>query len=158
MRRTTMLKSALLAASVLALSPAANAAEGVRVGTLTCNVESGWGHVVASRRDMDCAYQPRGRDAERYVGTIQRYGLDVGHTRGGTLVWAVIAPSSNVGRTALEGNYAGLSANATVGVGGAVHALVGGLDRSITLQPLSVEGNTGLSLAAGVGQMRLKAA
>lgn len=66
--------------------------------------------------------------------------------------------SSNTGPTALEGNCAGLSANATVGVGGGVHALVGGLDRSIALQPLSVEGNTGLSLAAGVGQMRLRAA
>ncbi|HWA00658.1 MAG TPA: DUF992 domain-containing protein, partial [Caulobacterales bacterium] len=75
----------------------------------------------------------------------------------GTLVWAVVAPSSNVGRTALEGSYGGVSADATVGVGGAAHILVGGLDRSITLQPLSVEGNTGVALAAGVGVLHLKA-
>ena len=158
MRKGTLLKTMLLAASVIALAPAANADSGVRIGTLTCNVESGWGHIVASSREMDCVYQPNGRHAEAYKGRIERYGLDIGHTNGGTLVWAVIAPTSNTGDTALEGNYGGLSADATVGVGGGVHLLVGGLDRSITLQPLSVEGNTGVALAAGVGAMRLRAA
>lgn len=69
-----------------------------------------------------------------------------------------MAPTSNVGRTALEGNYGGLAANATVGIGVGANVLVGGLDRSIALQPLSVEGNSGLALAAGVGVMRLRSA
>src|SRR5262245_20248263 len=128
MRRGTLLKSALLAAATFALASSANAASGVRIGTLTCSIESGWGHVVASRRDMDCVYQPRHRDRERYTGVVERYGVDLGHTRGGTLVWAVIAPTSNVGRTALEGTYGGVSANATVGVGGAANVLIGGFD------------------------------
>lgn len=159
MRKGTFLTAALLAVSMLALAPSANAGtSGVRVGTLTCNVASGWGHVVASNRQMRCTYRRAHHDAEHYVGDIRRYGVDVGHTRGGTLIWAVIAPTSNVGRTALEGHYGGISADATVGVGAGAHLLVGGLDRSITLQPLSVEGNTGLALAAGVGTMTLRAA
>ena len=135
MRKGTLLKTALLAASVMALAPNANAASGVRIGTLTCTIESAWGHVVASSRNMDCSYQPRHRNAEHYTGVIERYGVDIGHTRGGTLVWAVVAPSSNVGRTALEGNYGGVSANATLGVGAGAHLLVGGLDRSIICSP-----------------------
>lgn len=159
MRTGTFMKAALIAASMFALATSADASQrGVRIGTLTCHTQGAWGHVVSSRRDMQCTYQRRHHIAEHYTGQIRRYGLDVGHTRGGTMVWAVIAPTSNVGRTALEGNYGGVSANATVGVGGAVNVLVGGLDRSITLQPLSVEGNSGLALAAGVGQMRLRAA
>ncbi|MES1158531.1 MAG: DUF992 domain-containing protein [Terricaulis silvestris] len=159
MRKGTFLKTALLAASVLAMASSANAAgAGVRVGTLTCHVAPAWGHVVASNRNMECSYQRRNHNVEYYTGDIRRYGVDLGHTRGGTLVWAVVAPSSNVGRTALEGSYGGLSANAAIGVGAGAHVLVGGLDRSITLQPLSVEGNTGVALAAGVGVMRLKAA
>jgi len=158
MRKGTLLKSILIAAGTLAMASGANAAgPGVRVGTLSCHVAPAWGHIVASSRDMNCTYQRHDHRAEHYTGVIDRYGLDLGHTRGGTLLWEVIAPSSNVGRTALEGSYGGVSADATVGVGGAAHVLVGGFDRSITLQPLSVEGNTGVALAAGVGVMHLKA-
>src|SRR5262249_51320069 len=147
--KAKILVAALLTAGML-IAPSAQAARGgVRVGTLSCNVAPGWGHVVASNRNMNCLYRPYHRGAERYVGTLSRYGVDLGHVRGGTLVWAVVAPTSNLGRTALEGNYGGVSAGATLGVGGNANVLVGGLDRSIALQPLSVEGNSGLALAAG---------
>ncbi len=152
------LAAALMATSMFALAPQTQAAQsGVRVGTLTCHVKGGWGHLVASNRQMNCLYEPYHRRAERYTGTLSRYGVDVGRTNNGTLIWAVVAPTSNVGRTALEGNYGGVSANATVGIGVGANVLVGGLDRSIALQPLSVEGNSGLALAAGVGVMRLRA-
>jgi len=158
MRKAKLLAAAFLSAGML-LAPSAQAAGGgVRVGTLSCNVAPGWGHVVSSNRQMHCLYRPYHRGAERYTGTLSRYGVDLGHTRGGTLVWAVVAPTSNVGRTALEGNYGGVSANATLGVGAGANVLVGGFDRSISLQPISVEGNSGLALAAGVGYMRLRAA
>ena len=157
--RKTILAAALMATSMFAFAPQTNAAQsGVRVGTLTCHVKGGWGHLVASNRRMNCLYEPYHRTAERYTGTLSRYGVDVGRTNNGTLIWAVVAPTSNVGRTALEGNYGGLAANATVGIGVGANVLVGGLDRSIALQPLSVEGNSGLALAAGVGVMRLRSA
>jgi hypothetical protein len=158
MRKAKLLAAALLSAGMLA-APAAHAAPGgVRVGTLSCSIAPAWGHVIDSQRRMNCTYRPYHRSAERYTGTLSRYGVDLGHTNSGTLVWAVIAPTSNLGRTALEGNYGGVSAAATLGVGGSANVLIGGLDRSIALQPLSVEGNSGLALAAGVGVMRLEAA
>jgi hypothetical protein len=58
-------------------------------------------------------------------------------------------------RGALSGSYGGVTASAAVGVGAGANALVGGLDRSVTLQPLSVEGKTGLEVAAGIGGMTL---
>ncbi len=68
----------------------------------------------------------------------------------------MFAPSSDVRAGALEGDYAGASASATVGVGVGANLLVGGLDKSIALQPLSVEGNSGLNVAAGIGSISLK--
>jgi hypothetical protein len=158
MRKAKLLAAALLSAGML-FAPSAQAAHGgVRVGTLSCNVAPAWGHVIDSKRNMNCLYRPYHRGAERYVGTLSRYGVDLGHTRGGTLIWEVVAPTSNVGRSALAGNYGGVTAGATVGIGGDANVLVGGFDRSITLQPLSVQGNTGLALQAGVGYMRLRSA
>jgi hypothetical protein len=158
MLRTNHFRAAFAGVALLALAaPAAYAADdGVRVGTLQCHVEDGWGHVIASSRDMDCEFRPVDGRPERYSGDLRRYGLDIGYTSDARLIWAVFAPSSDVGRGALEGDYGGVSANATLGVGLGANALVGGFDRSIALQPLSVEGNTGLRAAAGVGVMTLR--
>ena len=93
---------------------------------------------------------------ERYVGSISKFGVDIGYTEGGVLVWGVFAPSSDVREGALQGDYAGASASATVGVGVGANVLVGGLDKSIDLQPLSVEGNKGLNVAAGIGAISLR--
>lgn len=157
MRNTSLLKAGVAAAMLMALAPAANAANaGVNVGTLRCNVEGGWGHVVASSRDMHCVFNPvDGRD-EHYTGELSRYGIDLGYTSDATLVWAVVAPSSSMTRGALEGDYGGVSGQATIGVGLGANVLIGGLDRSIALQPLSVEGNTGLAVAAGAGVITLR--
>jgi hypothetical protein len=105
---------------------------------------------------MHCVFNPvDGRD-EHYTGELSRYGIDLGYTSDATLVWAVVAPSSSMTRGALEGDYGGVSGQATVGVGLGANVLVGGFDRSIALQPLSVEGNTGLAVAAGAGVITLR--
>src|SRR5262249_54035979 len=127
MRKAKLLAAALLSAGMMLAPSVSNAGpSGVRVGTLSCNVAPGWGHVVASSRNMNCLYRPYHRGAERYTGTLSRYGVELGHTRGGTMIWAVVAPTSNIGRTALEGNYGGVTAGATVGVGGNANLLIGG--------------------------------
>ena len=82
--------------------------------------------------------------------------MDIGYTSKAKLIWAVFAPASDVRPGALEGEYAGATAQATVGVGLGANVLIGGLDKSIALQPLSVSGNTGLNVAAGIGQISLK--
>lgn len=150
-------KVTLAAAALLALAPAANAADpGVHVGTLECHVSGGWGHVIASDQDMNCIFRPVDGGPEHYRGQLKRYGIDIGYTNDAHLVWGVVAPSSDLATGALSGDYGGVSANATVGVGLGANVLVGGLDRSIALQPVSVEGNTGLRAAAGVGVITLR--
>ncbi len=147
------------AVALAALAGSAQAApSGVKVGTLTCNVASGWGFVFGSSKDLHCNFRPNGHRGEHYVGSISKFGVDIGYTEGGVLVWGVFAPSSDVRPGALQGDYAGATASATIGVGLGANVLIGGLDKSIALQPLSVEGNTGLNVAAGVGAISLKSA
>jgi hypothetical protein len=154
-----LLIGAAAAVAALAAAGTANAAEhGVKVGELTCNVASGWGFVFGSSKDLHCTFRGNNRRADHYVGSISKFGVDVGYTEGGVLVWGVVAPTSDVRKGALEGDYAGASASATVGVGVGANVLLGGLDKSIALQPLSVEGNKGLNVAAGIGSISLKAA
>lgn len=157
----TVLRHSLFAAAALAalsFTPA-NAQNGVKVGVLSCNVSSGWGFVFGSSKSINCNYRPStGRTVDRYVGTISKFGVDVGYTDGGVIVWNVVAPTSDIKAGALEGEYAGASASAAVGVGLGANVLVGGLDKSIALQPISIEGMTGLNVAAGIGALSLKAA
>jgi hypothetical protein len=146
------------AAAVAALLAVANpaSAAGVKVGVLSCHVSSGWGFIFGSSKDLHCNFSPSARGyGERYVGSVSKFGVDVGYTSGGVLVWDVIAPTSSMRRGALAGAYAGVSGSATVGVGAGANILVGGFNRSITLQPVSIEGNTGLNVAAGIGEITL---
>jgi hypothetical protein len=153
-----MMGAAVLAIGALAFAGTADAApHGIKVGTLTCNVASGWGFVFGSSKDLHCTlHGPKG--PEHYTGSISKFGVDLGYTEGGVLVWGVFAPSSDVRAGALAGDYAGATASATVGVGLGANVLIGGLDKSIALQPVSVEGNRGLNVAAGIGAISLKAA
>ncbi|HUB86160.1 MAG TPA: DUF992 domain-containing protein [Rhizomicrobium sp.] len=156
-----MKKNAFLAASgaaaiaaVLAIAGPANAA-GVKIGVLTCHVSSGWGFIFGSSKDLRCNFAG-GRYGERYVGSVSKFGVDIGYTSGGVLIWDVFAPTSGYHRGALAGGYAGATASATVGVGAGANVLVGGSGRSIALQPISIEGNSGLNVAAGIGSITLR--
>ena len=147
--------AAVLAVGAFAYdSTPAQAQGGVSAGTLTCNVSSGWGFVFGSSRQLRCTYSHPG-GIDHYAGHINKFGVDIGYTQGGVMVWGVLAPTSNLGPGALAGNYAGATASATVGVGVGANALVGGSNRTITLQPLSIEGNTGLNVAGGIGAITL---
>lgn len=141
-------------ASVAAISAPALAQGGVKVGTLSCNVASGFGFIFGSSKALNCTYAGAAGRYEHYTGTIGKFGADIGYTSGGVLVWTVVAPGQ-VAPGALAGTYAGGTASATVGVGVGANALVGGSNSSIALQPLSIEGNTGLNVAAGVASMTL---
>lgn len=151
--------AAALALIALAAPDGAQAQGRVKVGTLACDMSGGIGLIVASRKELRCVFSPsdRGWRREAYVGSVTRLGLDVGATAGGRLVWAVYAPT-NAGRYALAGSYGGASAEATVGAGVGANALAGGSNRTVTLQPLSVQGQAGVSLAAGVAGLELRPA
>ena len=157
MKPLKLMIGAAIAVAGLATAGVANAAPaGIKVGTLTCNVAAGAGFVFGSTKDLRCTYEPTKANVEHYSGTISKWGVDIGYTGKGKLVWAVFAPTSDVRPGAIEGEYAGASAQATVGVGVGANALIGGLDKSIALQPVSVSGSTGLNVAAGIGQISLK--
>jgi hypothetical protein len=149
----------LLLATVAGLATGASAqAEpqgGVKAGTMTCDVASGWGVIIGSSRELNCIYRPVNGSAERYKGRINKFGVDVGYISGGIIVWGVLAPTSDMSPGALAGNYAGATASATLGIGAGAHVLVGGLKKSVALQPVSIEGNSGLNVAAGVASLSL---
>jgi hypothetical protein len=150
--------AAALAAAVglgSAFAPPAGAQGGVAVGNLTCSVSSGWGFVFGSSRALNCTFAGGPGRYEYYVGNIAKFGVDLGYTQGGVLIWTVIAPSANLAPGSLAGSYAGATASATLGVGVGANALIGGSGNTIALQPLSISGNTGLNVAAGIGAINL---
>ena len=148
-----------LLALVASVAPAeAPAQSGVKVGMLNCNVSSGWGLVFGSSRDVNCSFAPAQGKDERYKGTISKFGADIGYSSSAVMVWAVWAPTSSMAPGALAGDYGGVTASASAGVGAGANVLVGGFNKSFTLQPLSIEGNTGLNVAAGVAGLKLQVA
>lgn len=146
-------------ALTLTMTPAkAQDAGRTRVGTLTCNISPGVGMVVGGQRQLNCIYaSARGRGREAYAGTVSTLGLDIGATTGGQMAWAVFAPAT-LPRGALAGTHTGATAGGTVGAGASANVLVGGPDRRIIMQPASVQGQTGVNVAAGVSTLELRPA
>jgi len=157
---TNMLKTAALVASLaLALfaSSQAHAQAKVEIGTLTCVGGEGIGLVVGSKKAYQCQFTATGeRRVETYEATVTKIGIDVDVTGQTTMIWTVLAASQPRRGGALAGIYAGAAADAAVGVGGGGKILVGGSDKSIILQPVSVQGQVGLNLAVGVTGMKLR--
>jgi hypothetical protein len=127
----------------------------VRAGYLTCHVDAGWGFIFGSSRKLDCAYALQPGYTEYYLGSVTKFGADIGYLQSGVIIWAVLAPTTNLGQGALAGHYGGATASAAVGVGAGANVLVGGFKSSIALQPVSIEGQNGLNVAAGVVAMNL---
>ena len=157
MRRASL--ALLGAATLAALSAAvpAQAQSGVNVGSLQCNVAGGVGFIFGSSKDMSCLLVRTDGSAERYVGAINKYGVDIGFTKEASIVWLVFSPGT-VAKGALAGDYGGATAGASVGVGAGANVLVGGSNKQISLQPVSVEGTVGLNVAAGIASVTLRPA
>lgn len=137
---------------------AAQPVERVKSGTLVCDISGGIGFIIGSQKGVQCIFNPdMPGPQEIYVGVISKFGLDLGATSGGQMVWVVYAPTTRV-FGALAGVYDGASAEATVGLGLGANALLGGSNRTVALQPLSVQGQGGLNLAVGVASLELRPA
>ncbi|MCC8430368.1 DUF992 domain-containing protein [Reyranella aquatilis] len=145
---------AILAA--FAAPAAAQTKSGVNAGSLTCTVSGGVGFVFGSSKELTCLFSRSNGMAERYTGTIKKFGLDVGFTKEAQIVWLVFAPGS-LSSGALAGVYAGATASATAGAGVGANVLVGGSNNQVSLQPVSVEGSVGLNVAAGIAEVELRA-
>ena len=150
----------VLAAAAFAalLASPALAESGTKLGLLNCAIEGGAGFIVGSTKDLNCEFQPVSGESDVYTGTVRKIGLDVGVTGKQLMQWLVLAPAKNVYRPgALAGSYAGASAEATAVVGVGANVLVGGFEKSFTLQPVSVSTQTGLNIALGVTDFELNA-
>ncbi len=144
-----------LALGVLAAAAPARAQTTVKTGTLTCHVSSGWGFIFGSSRDLRCTYAGGGKVAN-YTGKISKFGVDIGYVQSGVIVWAVLAPTSDVAPGMLAGDYGGVTAGASAAVGASANVLVGGSKNTISLQPLSVGGEQGINVAAGIAAITLR--
>jgi hypothetical protein len=146
--------SALLGAVLLAATVPAQAQDRVQVGQLACSISAGIGLIVASQRNVSCTFKPDNGPPEAYTGTMTVIGVDVGFTTGSAMVWGVLSGTNRyVGM--LSGTYVGATAQATAVAGVGANALVGGSNRSVALQPLSVQGQVGLNAAGGIGALEL---
>ena len=154
----SVLAAVAVVAAVATPLPVMAQAGRVKAGTLTCDISGGIGLIITSHKDVSCIFTPtEPGPREVYVGGINKFGLDLGATAGGEMVWSVYAPTTRR-FGALAGQYSGASAEATVGAGLGANVLLGGSDRTVALQPLSVQGQAGLNVAAGVAELTLRPA
>ncbi len=158
MRRSFIL-AGIAAAMLVAFFTGANAQQPiqrVQVGILECRGAASVGFVVGSVTNLGCVLRAEGMPEDRYVATIRKVGLDLGITQETALAWGVYAPVARLGPGDLSGDYVGAQGSASVGVGLGGNVLVGGSANSIALQPLSVQGQVGLNVAAGLESLELR--
>lgn len=153
--KITLALAVALAVASAAVAPA-YAKSGIKVGMLSCDVSAGAGFIIGSSKEVNCTFKGDKGHAERYRGSIGKLGVDIGVTAKTSMAWLVFAPGK-VNKGALAGTYLGATAEATVAAGLGANVLVGGSNKSIALQPLSVQAQTGLNLAAGLADLTLKA-
>lgn len=153
---------AAASAALLAAMPAANSqTKGMELGILDCKVEGGAGFIIGSTKDVLCTYRPADSSLapESYHGTISKIGLDIGVTGETLIKWAVLAPNADLyAPGALAGDYVGASAEASAAIGAGANVLVGGSNRTFSLQPLSMQAQTGVNLAIGIAEFKLRTA
>ena len=158
MRRSLILAGAAIAtlATSFAGTHAQQPMERLRVGVLECRGGASIGFIVGSVTHLGCVLRVDGMPEDRYVATIRKVGVDLGITQESALAWGVYAPVARLGPGDLSGTYAGAQGSAAIGVGVGGNVLIGGSDNSIALQPLSVQGQVGLSVAAGLESLELR--
>jgi hypothetical protein len=145
-----------LAGALAASASSAVAQSRIEVGVLECRGTTS-SFIVGSVTELRCTFRPSGGGrGEPYSATIRRVGVDIGINEQTAVAWAVFAPTRQIGPGDLRGSYGGVSAGASVGVGVGANALVGGSNNTFALQPVSVQGQTGLSIAGGIAGLELR--
>jgi hypothetical protein len=150
-----MKRLAFLAALMIILATPSAAQNRVQTGVLECLSNPTFGAIVGSVRTMNCVFKPAQGREQYYSGTQARVGIDLGVQAGAAILWAVFAPTRQLGPGELQGTFAGVSADAAAVLGVGANVLVGGSNSTVTLQPLSVEGQIGISAALGVSALTL---
>src|SRR5262245_61147420 len=149
--------AAALALAISCADPAA--AQRVRAGVLTCDISAGMSFIIGSQKSVACTFAPEPPGPQQvYNGSISKFGLDVGATGGGVMVWAVFTDSiAPPGPGFLAGDYFGVTGQVTVAAGLGANVLIGGSNRTVDLQTISVERSVGQHLAHGIAELHLRA-
>jgi hypothetical protein len=158
MHRHRLLLATLALAAMLSVPAAAQAPQSwTQVGSLSCKVNPNIGFIIVGHQPMECLFTPNTQTPpQAYDGAINTVGLNVGISAGGVLGWAVFAPTTGVPAGALAGDYVGVSGDIGIGVGAGANVLLGGSDRTIALQPLSLQGSVALNVVLGVSSLKLR--
>jgi Protein of unknown function (DUF992) len=156
MSRTALAATVILAAALALVGGTADAQpRRIELGTLTCSMSASIGFIVGSQKNVNCIFRGHsGEPDEAYTGTMTTVGLDIGITTGGVIVWTVFADTNRYAGM-LAGKYAGATAEVSIAAGLGANVLVGGSNRTVALQPLSLQGQIGLDVAAGIGELDL---
>ncbi len=155
------IRVASLATAAIALGAVLSVAWGqsqpgkVATGTLTCKGKGTIGLILGSKETMSCTFVPTKGAPQNYAASITNVGVDIGVKGASTVVWTVLYSADALPEGFLAGSYGGVSAEASVGVGVGANVLVGGSKNGISLQPLSVQAQTGLNVSGGVTGMTL---
>ena len=144
-----------LAATVAAAASSTHAQSRVEAGMLECRGTTS-SFIIGSVTELRCMFRPASGGAEPYNATIRRVGVDIDINEQTAVAWAVFAPTRRIGPGDLSGSYGGVSAGASAGVGVGANALIGGSNNTFALQPVSVQGQTGISVAAGIAGLELR--
>ncbi|MBR0694142.1 DUF992 domain-containing protein [Bradyrhizobium lablabi] len=156
MRRFVLLAGAVTLVAAIAGANAQQPVQRAQVGVLECRGGASIGFIVGSLTHLGCVMRAEGLPEDRYIATIRKVGIDLGITQESVLAWGVYAPVSRLGPGDLTGDYAGAQGSATLGVGVGGNVLIGGSNNTIALQPLSVQGQVGVNIAAGLESMELR--
>lgn len=152
----------VLAMTMWAGLPAMADEAGVKIGKLTISSVPGSGKnlIIRSSSDVEAVFEDLNGKEEFYIGEAGiEFGIDLAMKEGEwNQVYLVFSPAEDyrTGSYALQGKYFGTRAGAGVGVGVNAQVLLGGLDKSFSLQPLSVGTGTGTGVEAGLGYLFLQ--
>lgn len=160
MVRNCFLLTAFVVTTMFSL-PAEAQTSWTQVGTLSCKVDPNIGFIIVGHQPMQCVYnQAPGSlpqvPPQSYDGALNTVGLNIGISAGSVMGWAVLAPTTGVPAGALAGDYVGVSGDVGVGLGAGANVLVGGSNRTIALQPVSLQGSVALNVIAGVSSLKLR--
>jgi hypothetical protein len=153
--RMIVAMEAILLSTLVAIPAHAADNVSVKTGYLTCHEAGGWGFIIGSSHEIHCMFTSNNHRTEYYTGSISKFGADIGYLQSAVILWAVAAPTTDLNPGALAGDYGGAQASLALGVGAGANVLLGGFHKSIALQPVSVEGQNGLNVAAGIEGMSL---
>lgn len=156
-----MIVMALFCAMVMSSSPLYAGGAGIKVGTLVIKAipSTRTNLIIKSSVEVTAVFTDANGKKEYYIGEMgQKLGVDLslkGAEELGYLVFSA-ATKYKTGSYAMEGKYFGTKASATVGGGVSAQMLLGGFDKSISLQPFSLGGTEGYGASLGLGYLYLQ--